>query len=382
MQPRSIALCALLAASGCRQVLGLDDLPCNPSYGAATAYATGTGPSVVITADLDGNGDLDVITANPPADSFSRLLGNGDGTLGTTSDGAIPLEAPNDVRAGDFDRDGVVDLVLLSQTSAGVGVLLGEGSGTFAPTNLIGITEPLMMGVGNIDRVRGDDIAVVTRTGQVSVLLANADGTFAAAITYPSSGTNVLALADVTRDGALDIVLTTTGDPAATTSPVVVLPNNGDGTYGAAVTSMTPAPVATFEIGDVDEDEIPDVYIGSPVTSGFDMRVGKGAGNGSFTFGEVTDTFGRTPTELADLDDNGILDVLVTDRSPTAPNIGIRRGNGDGTFASPLADFPLPGVAENVTVAQLDGAGVLEVIAALSTNQVAILPGTCAYGGE
>lgn len=381
MRPRNLALCALLAG-GCRQVLGLDDLPCIPAYGGAAAYATGTGPSAVITVDLDGNGHLDVVTANPPANSLSRLLGNGDGTLGDKSDDANALEAPSGVRAGDFNRDGVADLVLLSEVDGGLGVLLGDGTGTFAPTTLITVAEPVMMDVGNLDGVRGDDIAVLSRNGQVSVLLANADGTFAAAVTYPSSSANVLKLADMTRDGSLDIVLTISGDPGATASPVVVLPNNRDGAYGDAVTSMTPAPLATLAIGDVDEDDIPDVLVGSSSTSGYDMRVGKGIGDGSFVFGEIFDVFGRTPTELVDLDGDEILDAVLTNRGSTTPDIVVRQGRGDGTFAGGVGTFPLPGVAQNVTVGQLDGGGVVDVIATLSTNEVAVLVGTCTYATE
>jgi hypothetical protein len=68
-----------------------DGLPVPPFQPVAT-YATDINPFRVQTADLRGNGTLDLITANQATvgsqvpGSVSVLLGNGDGTFQTHTD--------------------------------------------------------------------------------------------------------------------------------------------------------------------------------------------------------------------------------------------------------------------------------------------------------
>ena len=87
-----------------------------------TDFATGQTPKSVAIADINGDGDLDVITANingnypnPPVvdsgvNAVSILLGNGDGTLRPPTHLVDP-GTPFAVIAADVNADGLLDLV-------------------------------------------------------------------------------------------------------------------------------------------------------------------------------------------------------------------------------------------------------------------------------
>ncbi|NIO07974.1 MAG: VCBS repeat-containing protein, partial [Deltaproteobacteria bacterium] len=51
------------------------------TFAPDSVYAAGDGPHSVFSADLDGDGDLDLAAANNGSDSVSVLLNNGDGTF-------------------------------------------------------------------------------------------------------------------------------------------------------------------------------------------------------------------------------------------------------------------------------------------------------------
>ncbi len=97
----------------------------------------------VFSADLNGDNKLDLITlqgnADVPTNTYTVLLGNGDGTF---QPGAVHSlsAAPTQATLADINADGKLDLVLstFDQTS-GTLLLLGNGDGTFqSPTTLPG----------------------------------------------------------------------------------------------------------------------------------------------------------------------------------------------------------------------------------------------------
>ncbi len=279
----------------------------------AHQYTVGNGPYATTIADFDGDGIPDVAEVDIDGGDVSTLFGNGDGTFrpgATYSTGFIPEH----VVAGDLNGDGRPELVV-------------SNTGTNAPP------EP----------------------GSVAVLLNHGDGTFAAATQYLQNGDIAdVALGDFDHDGHLDIVVGNYG-----TASLDVLPNNGDGTFGAPI--VTPIGVsggpAHMNVVDVNDDGWPDVVSVVSLDSGQTMF---GAAGGTFTAGPTFEPFGSSYTgmRVADLNGDGILDVVVCDDSGL---IGVSLGTGGGNFE--LADWAPIGLdLRALDVADFDGDGVADVV--------------------
>ena len=80
-------------------------------FGLASTLTVGSGPRCVATADVNGNGRVDLISANIYGNSLSVLTNNGSGgfVLATNLSG---FNAPNCVTAADINGDGKVDLIV------------------------------------------------------------------------------------------------------------------------------------------------------------------------------------------------------------------------------------------------------------------------------
>ncbi len=78
------------------------------------------------------------------------------------------------------------DLAVASFSSDDVSVLLNQGDGTFAAAVAYDAgVGPQSVAIGDLDGVNGADLAVANLTSDVvSVLLNQGDGTFAAAVAY------------------------------------------------------------------------------------------------------------------------------------------------------------------------------------------------------
>ncbi|HLB24271.1 MAG TPA: PQQ-dependent sugar dehydrogenase [Dehalococcoidia bacterium] len=109
----------------------------NGSFQAAVNYTTGNTPKGVTIADMNGDTELDILTANingnypnlinPGGDSISLLLGNGNGTFQAKTDYATG-QGPFAVAAGLLNGDVNLDVVTANWWDDGVSVLL-HGSG-------------------------------------------------------------------------------------------------------------------------------------------------------------------------------------------------------------------------------------------------------------
>src|SRR5262249_10160601 len=150
---------------------------------------TGTIPLQVAYRDLNGDGKLDMVSANGgqvggpnSAGSIAVRLGNGDGTLGTPTGYPANGGVTRFLDFGDVNGDGKVDVVTSNDDSNNVSLLLGNGDGTFNPATTYAVhSDPLGLTVRDVN---GDGLADVIvphfSTNDIGVLLGQANGTLGA----------------------------------------------------------------------------------------------------------------------------------------------------------------------------------------------------------
>ena len=104
------------------------------TFAPPASFDTGYGPYSLIAADVDGNGALDLVTANQSSGSVSLLLGDGGGRFAAPYRYDVGAD-PRFVLAGDLDADGDTDLFAANHTSRDVTLLysINEGQQVLAP---------------------------------------------------------------------------------------------------------------------------------------------------------------------------------------------------------------------------------------------------------
>jgi len=158
-------------------------------------------PTSVKVADLDNDGNLDVVVAgaqptNTTGNFISTYLGNGRGVFAlkeTTNLGQGDLKG--DIAIGDFDEDGKLDVAFPKTGQQGghstsVLIFFGDGTGNLVagPTLTVG-QEPHTVIAVDVNKDGHLDLAVSNRTdGTVTVLLGDGHGNFTV-----SSTTSVLS---------------------------------------------------------------------------------------------------------------------------------------------------------------------------------------------
>lgn len=232
----------------------------NGTFKAKVATTGLTGASRVASGDFNGDGQLDLAVratnSNPQI-----LLGNGNGTF--TWGPSVPIYLSTTgayISALDINRDGTIDL-LSSDGATAPQVVLGNGNGTFRAAVSYVISagsgfQPMFAADLNNDGVVDLGGELTAGSGGVAVFLGNSDGSFKASVSYfgPLPGTtyrNILAV-DFNEDGAADIVYNTS-------SSLVVLLNNGNGTFESAATYAGGGDIRALAVGDFDSDGATDL---------------------------------------------------------------------------------------------------------------------------
>lgn len=214
-----------------------------------TSVEVGESHQVVI-GDLNGDGNLDLVNANSNSGTVSISLGNGNGTFQSrTIEAVASAPGPISVAIGDVNGDGKLDLATADYSVNTASVLLGNGDGTFqAAASYAAGSQPGLVQVADLNGDGRQDIVVASQTSNdLSVLLGNGDGTFLPQTNYDvGAGQGFVQVGDVSGDGKPDIVAVANG--------VAVLPGNGDGTFQPVTTFAAGSGTSSDVLGDVNGD--------------------------------------------------------------------------------------------------------------------------------
>lgn len=234
----------------------------------------GQSAEFVAISDVNGDGEPDLLVANGCVannncgqGAVAVMLGNGDGTFHAPvqypSGGVYPMS----LSVADLNGDGKLDVVTANNEKTGggggaeVGVLLGNGDGTFqSATSYYAGGVPIYWftaaAVADVNDDGKPDLVVASgcppsncqNEGVVGVLLGNGDGTFQPAMTFNSGGylSGWVAVGDVNRDGRPDVLV---ASPCETVCAFFTLAEgslgvllNDSGPQTLTTTALTSAP--------------------------------------------------------------------------------------------------------------------------------------------
>jgi hypothetical protein len=297
------------------------------------SFATGQYPTGGLIADFNHDGVPDVVTADYHGNSISVLFGGGGGVLGDAA--SYPTVAggeTSNLAVGDLNGDGNLDVVAANPQRASISVFLGSADGTSmsaaitTPIGIVGGSQPYSTAIADFNGDGVNDVAVGDIVnGPINVLLGKGDGTFEEPVPYTTSGTGpfIIWTADFNLDGIADLATANRGS-----REVSVLLGRGDGTFRKAIRSST-GPKTTFDSGpysiavaDFNLDGVPDIATANYGISTVSVLLG--VGDGSFDPAIDAGTMGDNSYGVAVGDFNGDGKPDVATANANSDNITVR----------------------------------------------------------
>jgi hypothetical protein len=232
------------------------------------SISVGHGPRCITVADVNHDRNPDILVANDEDATVTVLLGDGKG--GFHPSAGSPFAAghlPNDIAVADMNGDGNPDLVIANHQSPYLTVLLGDGRGGFrpAPGSPFDVhSNPHPHGVAVADLNGDGKLDAVTDSwaeNKIELLLGDGTGRLQTPGRYFPVGHRPyerLRSADLNHDGLPDVVTTNLDD-----GTVSVLLGDGKGGFRNAAGSPFRAGAKPWQVAidDFNGDGNPDLMV-------------------------------------------------------------------------------------------------------------------------
>ncbi|GGF21669.1 hypothetical protein GCM10011383_36620 [Hymenobacter cavernae] len=347
--------------------------PSKGVFGGDADPGIGNNATSATLGDVDGDGDLDMLVANYNNEgTVSVQLNNGKGTFSSKGHEVRVGAGPYQVVLGDVDGDGDLDLLTPNANTAvsTVSVRLNDGKGNFGGTQEVPTGEnPHALALGDIDGDGDLDLLAANYvdsksnfvTSTVSVRLNDGTGKFSAVGQEVTVGTRPIsiALGDIDNDGDLDFV---TANSNTVTSSVRL--NDGLGSFSGSQEVVVGTNPHSVVLGDIDGDGDLDLVTGDLNSSTASLRLNNG--QGTFSGDKVVDiTSGARSVALNDIDGDGDLDLLAPNY--TANTVSVRLNNGAGAFSG-KQEVSIGAGSYSIALGDLDNDGDLDLVTVNNTS--------------
>jgi hypothetical protein len=340
-------------------------------------------PVAVAAADLDEDGDMDIVSTNANGDNLTIFLQESPGSFATSpiTLGSVATNGPVAVIASDLDGDDDLDLVSANEIGSNLTIFPQESPGSFAtsPFRLGGLGtthRPVAVAAADLDSDGDLDLVSANSfSSNLTVFFQNSPGRFAAVPLalggFETTATPLsVAAADLDCDGDMDLASANSGGSTLTVfmqaspgifavSPLVL---------GEFVTNAPVSVIASDLDDDGDQDLVSANFRGDNLTAFMQESPGNFASAPLF-FGDNVTTRGPFSVVAADVDGDGDQDLVV---ASTGSDLAVFLQTSPGNFAALpffLAGFSAPSVA----AADMEGDGDMDLVSVdLSSNNLKV----------
>ena len=328
-------------------------------------------PYAIKAADLNGDQKPEVLAISGDG---SRLfifnnLGNGQFAAPQPFTSTF-ISSGSPIQTADLDLDGDLD-VLCGNTSHDLIWLVNDGQGAFPEVITIPSTAtPSLIEIADIDQNDREDIVIFAYPGFIEWLPNEEENPFhqARGITTLSEEPKKVTHADLNNDGFVDLLV-------ESKYKMTWLPNDSAGVFGPQLRFYNNiiSNAGMLQAANLNGDEHLDIINGvrdnGPGASSDQIRWKANNGSGDFTGFDhsllgFSSNFYLSDFSVADLNGNGVDDVVYVAISSEegGPILEWLESNGNGQFSNPVNIDTETGYGATVECADLDGDGLIDLL--------------------